>query len=118
MRPVIAQFVTEVRRRGLLKVATAYLIVIWLVLEIGHTLFVVFDLPHRALQFIFVWPWGFPSCCSGCGRAGLALRQGRARCRPERLTQVLITKARGLRGCSGQSRCSQWPWQLVCGSSA
>src|SRR4030095_6369098 len=61
MRAVIAQFVLEVRRRGLLKVATAYLIVTWLVLEIGHTLFLVFDLPHQALQFVFVLlALGFP----------------------------------------------------------
>jgi hypothetical protein len=61
MRQVIAQFVLEARRRGLLKVATAYLIVTWLVLEIGHTLFLVFDLPHQALQFIFVLlALGFP----------------------------------------------------------
>src|SRR5262245_34276054 len=61
MRPVITRFVLEARRRGLLKVATAYLIVTWLVLEIGHTLFVVFDLPHQALQFIFVLlALGFP----------------------------------------------------------
>src|SRR5262247_4888955 len=61
MRPVISRFVLEARRRGLLKVATAYLIVMWLVLEIGHTLFLVFDLPHTALQFIFVLlALGFP----------------------------------------------------------
>jgi TolB-like protein len=61
MRPVLASFVLEARRRGLLKVATAYLIVTWLVLEIGHTLFLVFDLPHQALQFIFVLlALGFP----------------------------------------------------------
>ena len=61
MRPVLAPFVLEARRRGLLKVATAYLIVTWLVLEIGHTLFLVFDLPHGALQFIFVLlALGFP----------------------------------------------------------
>jgi TolB-like protein/cytochrome c-type biogenesis protein CcmH/NrfG len=57
----MARFVLEARRRGLLKVATAYLIVTWLVLEIGHTLFLVFDLPHGALQFIFVLlALGFP----------------------------------------------------------
>jgi TolB-like protein/tetratricopeptide (TPR) repeat protein len=61
MRPVIARFVLEARRRGLLRIATAYLIVTWLVLEIGHTLFLVFDLPHGALQFIFVLlALGFP----------------------------------------------------------
>jgi TolB-like protein/Tfp pilus assembly protein PilF len=61
MRTVIARFVLEARRRGILKVATAYLIVTWLVLEIGHTLFLVFDLPHGALQFVFVLlALGFP----------------------------------------------------------
>src|SRR5262249_7236864 len=54
MRLVLARSALGARRRGLLKVATAYLVVTWLVLEIGHTLFVVFDLPHAALQFIFV----------------------------------------------------------------
>lgn len=61
MPPVLARFVLEARRRGLLKVATAYLIVSWLVLEIGHTLFLIFDLPHGALQFIFaLLALGFP----------------------------------------------------------
>lgn len=32
----------EIRRRGLLKVATAYLVVSWLTLEIGHALFNIF----------------------------------------------------------------------------
>jgi TolB-like protein/Flp pilus assembly protein TadD len=55
------QLLHEARRRGLLKVATAYLVVSWITLEIGHTLFYVFDLPHGALQFIFVLLMlGFP----------------------------------------------------------
>jgi TolB-like protein/Tfp pilus assembly protein PilF len=66
MPPVLARFVLEARRRGLLKVATAYLIVSWLVLEIGHTLFLIFDLPHGALQFIFaLLALGFPMMLVG-----------------------------------------------------
>ena len=79
MRPVIARFALEARRRGLLKVATAYLVVTWLVLEIGHTLFVVFDLPHAALQFIFVLlALGFPMALLGVwqGWFGVAVSQG------------------------------------------
>lgn len=48
------RFFAELRHRGVLKVATAYLIVTWLTLEIGHTLFLVFELPHGGLQFVFV----------------------------------------------------------------
>ena len=78
MRPVIARFVLEARRRGLLKVATAYLIVTWLVLEVGHTLFVVFDLPHQALQFVFVLlALGFPVVLLGIwqGWFGVGVQQ-------------------------------------------
>jgi hypothetical protein len=51
----------EIQRRGLLKLATGYLIVSWLVLEVGHTLFNVFELPHAGLQFVFVLlALGFP----------------------------------------------------------
>jgi TolB-like protein len=56
----------EIRRRGILKVATGYLIVSWLVLEVGHTLFNVFDLPHAGLQFVFVLlALGFPIALLG-----------------------------------------------------
>jgi adenylate cyclase len=56
----------EVHRRGILKVATGYLIVSWLVLEVGHTLFNVFELPHAALQLIFVLlTLGFPIALLG-----------------------------------------------------
>ena len=52
----------ELRRRGVLKVATGYLIVSWLTLEIGHTLFNRFELPHAALKFVFVLlALGFPA---------------------------------------------------------
>ncbi len=55
------RLLAEVRRRGLLKVATGYLIVTWLVLEVGATLFNVFELPHAGLQFVFVLlVLGFP----------------------------------------------------------
>jgi TolB-like protein/Tfp pilus assembly protein PilF len=61
MRPFV-----EVQRRGLLKVATGYLIVSWLVLEVGHTLFNVFELPHAGLQFVFVLlALGFPIALLG-----------------------------------------------------
>lgn len=56
----------ELRRRGVLKVATGYLIVTWLTLEIGHTLFNVFDLPHAGLQAVFVLlALGFPVALLG-----------------------------------------------------
>jgi adenylate cyclase len=51
----------EVQRRGILKVATGYLVVSWLVLEVGHTLFNVFELPNAGLQVVFVLlALGFP----------------------------------------------------------
>jgi hypothetical protein len=40
----------ELNSRGVLKVATAYLAVCWLVLEIGHTLFAIFELTHLGSQ--------------------------------------------------------------------
>jgi TolB-like protein/tetratricopeptide (TPR) repeat protein len=56
----------EIQRRGILKVATGYLIVSWLVLEVGHTLFNVFELPHAGLQFVFVLlALGFPVALLG-----------------------------------------------------
>jgi len=51
----------EMRRRGVLKVAIGYLGISWLTLEIGHTLFLIFDLPHAGLQLIFaLLVLGFP----------------------------------------------------------
>ena len=51
----------EVQRRGILKVATGYLVVSWLALEVGHTLFNVFELPNAGLQVVFVLlALGFP----------------------------------------------------------
>jgi len=51
----------EAKRRGVLKVATVYLAVSWLTLEVGHTLFNIFELPHLGLQIVFVLlTLGFP----------------------------------------------------------
>src|SRR5437868_9369943 len=55
------RLLVEVRRRGILKVATAYLVVSWRTLELGHVLFNIFELPHGGLQLIFVLlALGFP----------------------------------------------------------
>ena len=55
------RFFSALRRRGVLKIATGYLIVWWLVLEVGHTLFNVFELPHAILKLVFVLlAIGFP----------------------------------------------------------
>jgi TolB-like protein len=55
------KFLDELRHRGILKIATVYLIVSWLVLEVGHTLFNVLDLPHAALKVVFILlTLGFP----------------------------------------------------------
>jgi len=60
------RFFVEVRRRGVLKVAVAYLGVSWLALEIGHTLFLIFELPHMGLQLIFaLLTVGFPLALLG-----------------------------------------------------
>jgi TolB-like protein/Flp pilus assembly protein TadD len=62
----LKRFFAELKRRGVLKVATAYLIVSWLTLEIGHTLFLIFELPHGGLQFVFVLlAVGFPLALLG-----------------------------------------------------
>lgn len=45
---------SELRNRGVLRVATVYLGASWLVIEVGHTLFNVFELPHVGLQLVFV----------------------------------------------------------------
>lgn len=44
------RLLVEVRRKGILKVATAYLVVSWLTLEIGHVLFNIFELPYGGLS--------------------------------------------------------------------
>lgn len=60
------QLFAEIRRRGLLKVAIGYLGVSWLALEIGHTLFLIFDLPHAGLQLVFaLLAVGFPVALLG-----------------------------------------------------
>jgi TolB-like protein len=57
----VHSFFAELKRRGVLKVATAYLVVSWLVLEVGHTLFLIFELPHLGMQVVFVLlALGFP----------------------------------------------------------
>ena len=54
-------FFAELKKRGVLKLATAYLVVSWLVLEVGHTLFLIFELPHLGMQIVFVLlALGFP----------------------------------------------------------
>lgn len=54
-------FLAELKKRGVLKVATAYLVASWLILEVGHTLFLIFELPHVGLQIVFVLlALGFP----------------------------------------------------------
>jgi serine/threonine-protein kinase len=55
------QVFAEAKRRGVLKVATVYLALAWLTLEVGHTLFNIFELPHVGLQLVFVLlALGFP----------------------------------------------------------
>lgn len=57
----VQAFFAELKRRGVLKAATAYLVVSWLVLEVGHTLFLIFELPHLGMQIVFVLlALGFP----------------------------------------------------------
>jgi len=69
----------ELQRRGVLKVAIGYLGVSWLTLEIGHTLFLIFELPHAGLQAIFaLLVLGFPLAVFATwqGWLGDALAQG------------------------------------------
>jgi hypothetical protein len=65
----VNQIFAELKRRGVVKVATAYLVVSWLVLEIGHTLFLIFELPHLGLQTVFVLlAIGFPVATAAAWR--------------------------------------------------
>jgi serine/threonine-protein kinase len=58
----MGNFLAELKARGVLKVTTAYLVVCWLILEIGNTLFEIFELPRAGLQAIFVLlALGFPA---------------------------------------------------------
>jgi TolB-like protein len=78
----LRNFLHEFKARGVLKVATAYLVVSWLALEIGHTLFNIFELPHGGLQLIFVLlAAGFPVVLLGSwqGWFGPAQEQASAR---------------------------------------
>lgn len=71
------RFLAELRARGVLRVATAYLVVSWVALEIGHTLFNVFELPHAGLQLIFVLlAIGFPVVLLGTWQGWFGVTQG------------------------------------------
>ena len=66
------RFFAELRARGVIKVATVYLALCWLILEVGNTVFDVFELPQSALRALMVllavgfplalfasWRWSF-----------------------------------------------------------
>ena len=48
------KLIVGLKERGVLRVATGYLGASWLVIEIGHTLFNVFELPHMPLQLVAI----------------------------------------------------------------
>ncbi len=55
------RFIAELKARGVLKVATVYLALCWLILEVGNTVFDVFELPQGALRAVMVLlAVGFP----------------------------------------------------------
>lgn len=55
------KLIVGLKERGVLRVATGYLGASWLVIEIGHTLFNVFELPHMPLQLVAILlVLGFP----------------------------------------------------------
>jgi TolB-like protein len=65
----VQTFLAELKKRGVLKVLTAYLVVSWLVLEVGHTLFLIFELPHIGMQIVFVLlALGFPVAAGAAWR--------------------------------------------------
>lgn len=70
-------FLSQLRARGVLKIATAYLALSWLTLEIGHTLFQIFELPQLGLRAIFVLlVLGFPVALAYVWYSGIATKPG------------------------------------------
>ncbi len=43
----------ELRRRGIWRAATAYLVTSWLILEVGHLLTLILELPHWSMKLVF-----------------------------------------------------------------
>ena len=71
----------EAKRRGVLRVATVYLVVAWLALEVGQALFNIFELPHLGLQVLFVvMAIGFPIAVAAAWyyRFGASAAEGEA----------------------------------------
>ena len=57
----------EARRRGIFRVAAAYLVVSWLVLEVGHILSLILELPHVVMRVVLgALVLGF-RCCQSNG---------------------------------------------------
>jgi len=54
-------FSGELGRRGIWRAATAYLVTSWLVLEVGHLLTIILELPHWSMKLVFaLLVIGFP----------------------------------------------------------
>jgi TolB-like protein len=69
----VGSIFAQLKQRGVLKAATAYLVLSWLTLEIGHTLFLIFELPHVVLQILFVLlALGFPLATVAAWHYGFA----------------------------------------------
>ena len=50
----LPQLIEELKRRNVFKVATAYAIAGWLIIQISATTFPVFDFPKWTVQFIII----------------------------------------------------------------
>ena len=55
------QFIRELRRRQVFRVAAIYVVGVWVVLQVADLAFESFDLPEQALRYIWVGAFiGFP----------------------------------------------------------
>jgi adenylate cyclase len=92
----VRNFLSELRARGVLKIATAYLALSWLTLEIGHTLFQIFELPQLGLRAIFVLlVLGFPVALAYAWYSRIAAKPGEqaAATSPNESPQIAIVFA-------------------------
>jgi TolB-like protein/Tfp pilus assembly protein PilF len=86
----------ELKTRGVLKIATVYLVVTWLILEVGQTLFSLLELPHTVLQLVFVLlVLGFPAVItvSWLYRIGATTDEQIARAADSRGAQLAVVVA-------------------------
>jgi hypothetical protein len=58
-------FVSELKRRKVIRVSMAYVLAAWLLIQVGETLFSTFDVPESILRgMIILLALGFPVALS------------------------------------------------------